>query len=179
MLYSGHRIKSALTLMQAPNSPVTSEARTGVKRPGKRPRKPHPIYFIEKTLGLNHVNIADLASSSYLTIDEIEAVVTKPLGTRLASDLKAADVAKIILGESPKLWTQVRKRLAFRLGIDINSLDAIPMGLLLSTERVVFSKKTVADYHRWFRQSIEDDRKAGLPLRNELFLQMIDRLTFL
>jgi hypothetical protein len=92
-------------------------------RRGKRRRKDHIIYAIEKTLGFNHENIAALAQRNYVSLDEIRQVCQHPLRPLPRSDLTPRHVSKMIVGEYPESWALVKRRLAYRLGISLKSIE--------------------------------------------------------
>lgn len=174
----GRPNKRVLDTMPKPKPKADSDSSRRSGRRGKRHRKAHVIYAIEEALGLNHSNIADLATGGYLSVDQIAAILHNPNCPGVASDVKFQHVAKMITGEYPDLWNKVRNRLAFRLGISVASMDEYPVALLRDWSGRIFSKDTVRDRINELRKSIDDDLKKGfLVSPNEVALRLIDKVT--
>lgn len=148
---------------------------------GKRKRRHHVIYAIESALGFNHGNIAYLSQPGFLSIQEIKAACQHPLSPLPHSTLPAAAVAKMISGEYSKLWTQAKKRLSYRLGIKMSSVDQYEQtGKLLSDDGSQLTKTSVLKSLAEKLRHHEEDLQNGWRMsRVEAALRFPDKLTLL
>jgi hypothetical protein len=150
-------------------------------RRGKRRRREHAIYAIERALRFNHSNIACLAGRNYLSLDEIRYLCQRPLDPLPNSNLTANDISKIILGEYPERWARVKRRLVCRLGISFKSIERYDgEHRLISEDGGKFTTESVIRYLDQLKHDHEADLKKGFRTsRVEMMLRYPDNvLTF-
>src|SRR5947208_1834902 len=92
---------------------------------GKRVRRNHVIYEIEKRLSLNHEDIAHLLQPTFPSLTLIEDICKSPrlspLLTQFVFSFSAKDVTKLISGRARALAKLAENRLCYRLGISYES----------------------------------------------------------